>query len=221
MSDRIYQSTLSEKIEAVFSGNPELRDHRDRFPWLTGSLGNPRSGVFFVAENPSLGQVERATNPGGGEPTVEAQWFASRGDRLFRESLISAGFKEGAWDSIGGWNCYISNLIKEADYAEKWKERGQGYRYSAAEVWAEVFRWELETGRPRLVVTMGKQVEKLVEYLNCSDRLELPSVMYIDHYSYVAFRPSGKIGPMHPDRVAAYRRRFADVRAHLDEFNGR
>jgi uracil-DNA glycosylase len=220
MDFRQYQSLLFEKIDAVFRSNPEHHDHRDRFPWLVGSLGDPNSGVFFVAENPSLRQVERAANPGGGEPTEEAQWFASKGDRLFRESLVASGFKEGAWDSIGGWNCYISNLIKEADYAEKWKGKGQHHRRNAAEVWAEVFRWELETARPRLVVLMGGRVTELVEHLERSGRLELPEVIRIDHYSYVAFRPSGKLGPMHPERVAAYRTQIADVRAHLEANNG-
>ena len=92
MSSHPYQSALSKKIDAVFRSNPERHDHRDRFPWLISSLGDPHSGVFFIAENPSLSQVERATNPGGGDPTQEAQWFASRGDRLFRESLVAAGF---------------------------------------------------------------------------------------------------------------------------------
>ena len=66
---------------------------------------------------------------------------------------------------------------------------------------------------------MGGRVTELVEHLERSDRLELPEVMRMDHYSYVAFRPSGKLGPMHPERFAAYRTQIADVRAHLDANN--
>ena len=100
------------------------------------------------------------------------------------------------------------------------EREGQHHRSSAAEAWVEVFRWELETGRPRLVVPMGKQVMKLVEHLGDSGRLELPRVMYIDHYSYIAFRPKSRLGPMHPDRVEAYRNRFADIRAGFNAFSG-
>jgi hypothetical protein len=53
----------------------------------------------------------------------------------------------------------------------------------------------------------------LAEHLERSGLLELPEVMQIDHYSYIALRPAGRLGPMHPERVTAYRAQFENVRS--------
>jgi uracil-DNA glycosylase len=210
-----FDAKLNREISKVFAANPDLPDHRSVHPWLTGALGVPESGIVFLAENPSLSMVERATNPGGGAPTEEAQWYASKGDRLFREALVIAGFKSGSWDSLGGWRCYITNVIKQADYAEAWKRRGQSARHEAAEIWSPILKWQLEQVAPRLVVTMGNQVDGLVKTLAKKKLISLPPVHRIDHYSYVALRPRGKLGPMHPERVAAYRQDMLAVRDHF------
>ncbi len=216
MNADAFEAELARRIDDVFRGNPALRDHRPDFPWLTNSLGDPFSGVWFVAENPSLRQVERGADPGGGPPTPEAQWFASRGDRLFREALVAHGFKDGPWDARGGWRCYVTNLVKEADYAEHWKAKGRGAHLIAAEAWAPVLRWQLEASRPRLVVVMGTQVAGLAEHLRRAGLVVLPDTMRVEHYAYVASRPAGRLGPMHPERVAAYLSSFAEVRRRLN-----
>ena len=64
-----YWSGLAEQIDKVFSAHSSLFDHRKEFPWLTGALGNPKSGIWFIAEIPSLTQIERVQNPDGGPPT--------------------------------------------------------------------------------------------------------------------------------------------------------
>ncbi len=199
-----FELALSEQIDAVFRGHPNLFDHRKKFPWLTGSLGDPSADVFFVAENPSLSQVERAIDPTGGPPTKEAQWYASKADKLFREALIAAGFKDGKVASLGGWKCYITNVIKEADYAGRWNQSDQQRHDDAADIWSGVLGWELETVKPKLVVAMGNKVERHLTRLDKAGKINLPALMKIDHYSYVAFRPRGKLGPMHPDRVRDY-----------------
>jgi hypothetical protein len=204
------------RIDLIFRANPKLSDHRARFPWLTNSLGDPFSGIWFIAENPSLGQVERVRNPDGDDPTIEAQWFASGGDRLFRDALVTVGFKASSWNEIGGWNCYVTNLIKEADYAERWKKKGMDNRIGAATMWAPVLDWEIQTAKPKLLVLMGGVVRDLVSELKRSNRIRLPSIAAIDHYSYVAHRPKGHLGPMHPSRVADYHRDMAKIRAQFE-----
>ncbi len=204
MNNSDFETALLAKIGRVFRAHSDLFDHREEFPWLTGSLGDPTAEVLFVAENPSLSQLERATDPKGGPPTKEAQWFASKGDKLFREALLGAGLKDGDVASSGDWRCYITNVIKEADYAERWKKSGQLRRNNAADVWSDVLRWELEKVNPKLVVAMGNQVEKYLRHLDESGKIDLPKFKKVDHYSYVAMRPKGKLGPMHPDRVNAY-----------------
>lgn len=204
-----FDQGLSAQISEVFQQNPDIPDHRKKHPWLTGGLGNPFSNVWFIAENPSLTMVERARNPDGGCPTPEAQWYASKGDRLFREALVLAKFKEGEWNSLGGWNCYITNIIKEADYVKRWNTKGTQHLIEAAEVWAPVLEWQIAYGRPKLIILMGKKVQKIAHSLGTKNLIQLPETRPIDHYSYVAFRAKrikGKAaqGPMHPERVSAY-----------------
>lgn len=60
--DEQYWSGLAKQIDLVFQAHPSLYDHRRDYTWLTGALGDPHSGIWFIAENPSLGQIERVQN---------------------------------------------------------------------------------------------------------------------------------------------------------------
>ena len=144
-----FEVELRQRIDETFKRHPRLPDHREMFPWVTGFLGDPSSPVWFVAENPSLGQVERAS----GLPALrspESQWAAvSRGDLLFREMLVEHGFKVGDALEAGGWRCYITDVIKSVHRAEAWNREPAAVRWGVAEAWASVFAWELATGNPR------------------------------------------------------------------------
>lgn len=210
--DQTYRAQLLERIDNVFASRPHLYNHRSKFPWLTGALGDPAAGIWFIAENPSLSQIERVTDPRGGPATEEAQWWASRGDRLFRDMLVKHGFKDGLADLHGGWRCYITNVIKEADYAENWRGSSLERQQAAALNWAPVLSWELEHSRPCLVVALGKTVTRALELIGAAG-LRFPKIVTIQHYSYVALRPRGRQGPMHPARLEEYDREFASVRA--------
>ena len=207
-----YWSGLSIVEDTTFRIHPDLYDHRSQYPWLVGALGNPDTDTWFVAENPSLTQVERALNPDGGKPTPEAQWWASRGDKLFREMLVKYGYKKGTKESPDGWQCYITNVIKEADYTQHWREKTQLARNASAEIWSNVFRWELENTKHKLVVVMGKQTGLLVDYLVASHRITLPRRVDITHYAYIGQRAQGKLGPMHPQRINAYDLEFEHLK---------
>ena len=93
-----FEYGLAEQVDTVFSNNPEIRDHRKKHSWLTGSLGDPYSGIWFLAENPSLSMVERATNPEGGALTPEAQW-GSLGTR----STVAVGAFSPKTYCANGW----------------------------------------------------------------------------------------------------------------------
>lgn len=202
---------LSIEIDKVFKKHSSLYDHRKVYPWLTGALGDPEAGIWFVAENPSLTQVERVMNPDGSAPTPEAQWWSSRGDKLFREMLVKHGFKKGSIDSPDGWHCYITNVIKEADYTQHWREKTQDARNRAADIWSDVLAWELTHSKPKLVVVMGKQTAGLVDYLISSMKISLPRRESLTHYAYIGQRAQGKLGPMHPDRIKAYDLEFSRI----------
>jgi len=115
---------LSVRIDAAFRAHPEAFDHRDAHPWLLGCLGDLFADVWFVAENPSLTQVERGLNF-----TPEEQWSVSPGDKLFRRMLTEHGFKAGTAHSPGEWRCYITDVIKSADRVETWKKRSVSERH--------------------------------------------------------------------------------------------
>ena len=206
-----YYYELENQTSSVFRAHPELRDHRESFPWLTGDLGDPFSGIWFLAENPSLKMLERATNPGGGPLTKEAQWYASRGAKLFREKLVKYGFKKGCVDTLGGWNCYISNVIKEADYSKDWRAKTQDLLRQAVDVWMPVLQWEIANSKPKLVVAVGRQAEKYVKYLRRDKGVRFPRVEFMQHYAYIGQRAEGKLGPMHPIRVQKYDDQMAAI----------
>jgi hypothetical protein len=212
-----YWIGLATQTDQVFKSHPNLYDHRLDHPWLIGSHGDPHAGIWFVAENPSLTQIERVRDPDGGPPTTEAQWWASRGDKLFREMLVKYRFKQGSIDSPGGWKCYITNVIKEADYTRDWREKPQSARNQAAEIWAGLLAWELENSKPRLLVVMGKQTNTLLRHLVSIGIIELPRTEQITHYAYIGQRPQGKLGPMHPKRLQAYDKEFVRIRNIFDE----
>lgn len=217
--DSGYRDGLLREIDRVFAARPEIQNHRRRFPWLTGALGEPRSLVWFVGENPSLGQVERVSDPLGGPPTEEAQWWASRGDQLFRALLVKHGFKDAPTSAHGGWHCYITNVIKEADYAEAWRGSPMDRQRAAVRCWAPVLRWELEQSQPRLLVALGKTVARELAWV-AETGVVVPEVVTIQHYSYVALRPRGKQGPMHPERVAEYSDEIAAIAQRLRQLSG-
>ena len=212
-----YRAELLRLTGEIFDSHPESYDHRRDFPWLTGALGDPTSGIWFVGENPSFGQVERVRDPTGGPPTEEAQWWASRGDRLFRDLLVKHGFKSNEVDAQGGWQCYITNAIKEADYSQLWRGSPSERRNAAADAWAPLLEWELEQSRPLLVVALGKTVRVILDRLRRRG-VRFPRIEMVQHYAYVALRPRGSQGPMHPERVREYDEEFtyiADLFARL------
>lgn len=213
-----FEQDLAKCIDRVFADHPEIRDHRKEHSWLTGSLGDPCSDIWFVAESPSLIRIEAATKRGknsGSVLTPNSQWGTTKGSQVFRKALVNAGFKDPEWDSPDGWHCYITNVIKEAVYVKKWtKEK----KIKAAETWAPVLRWQLKQSSPKLVVLMGEAVEELMRHLERKGTIVLPPTKRIHHYSFIAYRPDKKrrLGPMHPDRIKEYQEAMLDIRC---EFN--
>jgi hypothetical protein len=214
--DEDYWVGLANQTDRVFKSHPDLYDHRPQHPWARGAHGDPHAGIWLIAENPSLTQVERVRDPHGGPPTIESQWWSSEGDKLLRKMLVKFDFKSGPFDSPGGWKCYITNVIKEADYTQHWREKTQPARNQAAEIWSGLLDWELKNSRPRLVVIMGGQTRKLLDHLQTVGKIKLPHTEQITHYAYIGQRPQGSLGPMHPQRVNAYEQEFARIRMIFD-----
>jgi hypothetical protein len=191
-----------------------LRDHRQHHPWVTGWLGDPFAHVWFVAENPSLTQVE-VVELRAGVPTVEDQWSVSRGDQLFRGMLVRHGYKRGNWSSPGGWRCYVTDVIKSADYAGKWSGLSRSDRIRVAEAWAPVLRNELEVGRPKVIVSLGDAARRFLDHLEAAGLIPtLPARHTVWHYSYLGSRPDRAKRSLE-ERFEAWSEQFDQIRDAL------
>ena len=128
--------------------------------------------------------------------------------------LSKHGFKTGGELEPGGWHCYITDVIKSAAVVKEWTKSPPETRRLVAEAWAPVLNYELEEGRPKLLVVLGGNAEKLLGHL-CRKGLlaPLPPARRIDHYSYVAMRPDRQrgLGPGDPRRIAEWDSEFAEV----------
>jgi hypothetical protein len=202
-SIKAFTAELERQIDSVFRTHPELVDHRAEYPWLTGCLGDRSAPVWLIAENPSLNQVRRLD----ADATPEAQWSASRGDELLRHALVEADLKTGDPFEAGGWNCWLTDVIKSADVVTKWAKTSAAYKKQVAEWWAPVLRYELEQGRPRHLIVLGKNADSYLSHLERNGLLpQLPPRTRVAHYSYIAMRPETATGrgPGHPGRIAEW-----------------
>jgi len=76
----------------------------------------------------------------------------------------------------------------------------------------EVLRYELAEGRPKLLVILGDKTNVPLTHLMRRRLLpRLAETVMIYHYSYLGSRPQGKLGPMHPKRIAAWDDEFARI----------
>jgi uracil DNA glycosylase superfamily protein len=165
---------------------PHARRQIEEFPWLYGALGQVPSRVMLVCENPSLAGVEKANfrTINGRQPTIEDQWAGgptSNCIKRLRPALCEVGLKVTPPDRPGGWRCYITNVIKEADVVKDFVARD---KQSIAMQWADVLAWEIEQVRPSVIFTLGAAATKLVRTLQ--DRSLIPAFprpYKVMHYS--------------------------------------
>lgn len=189
-----------------------LYDWLNDYPWLTGYIGNIHSSIWFVAENPSLNQVYKQAR----KTTLDSnlQWNASLGDKLLREAITEAGLKSGpATDDIG-WNCYITNVIKEPDIvAERnQKKKDPDFWKRQAEIWWPVLQHQINEGSPQIIVLLGGQAEKIYKYMiQCG--LKGPEHIRIHHYSYIMLRPEAGTsrGPQNPERIKEFKQSIMEI----------
>jgi len=159
------------------------------FPWVYGALGAVPSKVMFICENPSISGVRRANvdTIDGGPPDIEAQWWGGRNNpaaKRFRRVLYEFGLKATPPGERGGWNCYITNVVKEANVAGA--EQGAltaTERKEQAEEWADLLRWELENVKPRYVFCVGGRAFDAVKHLRAERLLPYFAPRKIGHYS--------------------------------------
>lgn len=170
----------------------------------------PNADAWFISEAPSAWRVER---DGPKEPrSFEDQWAISPGDHQFRLALAHAGFKTGEPIAPGGWKCYVTVLSKSSVDFATWRDLPLAVKMPLFRAWADVLRWELNNGSPRVLVAMDADTAKALRQLKREGSLRgFPTVVQVWSYGYL-MRPSAE----RAQRVAEYRSQFLGVRRELD-----
>lgn len=213
---RRFFEELERRAREIYRANPELPNHLDKHGWVTGCLGDPFAPVWFLAENPSLTQVEKVREA---QPTRDLQWTMSRGDALFRQCLFDHGFKGGESPlSPGDWRCYITDVIKSTERVKEHSAQSKESLLASARAWARVLSWELKQGRPKIIVSVGDAAREALNDSIAAGKIPDPGKwgawrMHVPHYVYITARPDNKrqLAANHPVRVEEYRKRFAAI----------
>ena len=187
-----------------------LCDWFEKYSWLTGFIGDIHAPVWFLAENPSLSQIDKQAMKY--DLNENLQWNASDGDRLLREAITEANLKTGDPKKNGGWKCYISNVDKEPDIAGK---RGSGSKFlkCRAKMWLPVLQKQVDLGSPNIIVTLGGNADYILRHMRGLG-LCAPESENVHHYSFIMMRPERggkKRGPRHPERIKEYKECIADI----------
>lgn len=190
----LLREKINRKLEKLAEDNKISQEIANRqindYPWLYGALGKTPSEVMFICENPSIRGVENANvdTIDGGPPYIEAQWWGGKNNYAavrFRQALYELELKITKPNERGGWNCYIMNVIKQANYAKKQNILKLTERLAQARYWADILQWEINQIKPKFIFCVGGEsfwlVKKLLEeYWLTVNRPEIHKVM---HYS--------------------------------------
>lgn len=213
MEKKSFQEEIDKAIKSVIR-KYNLYNYLNDFPWLTGYLGNPHSAVWFIGENPSLQGLKNVHNRNK-QHNENLQWNSHSGDWLLRDSLTESGFKNGDPKENIGWNCFITNVIKEPEEVEKRnkKKREKGYWQEQALRWLSVLQLQINMGNPKILVAIGGQSLKILNFMKLNG-LTSPEFDQIPHYSYIMKRPDRKtnLGPGHPERIKEFKIAILEVK---------
>lgn len=144
---------------------------------------------MFICENPSISGIRSAhvDTIDGRAPDIEAQWWGGRNNpaaKRFRPVLHQLGLKTTRPDAHGGWNCYITNVVKEANVAGvEQRAKSAADRKQQARDWADVLTWEYSHVQPTHVFAVGGAAYQALKLL-LRERLLPPFTVHpMGHYS--------------------------------------
>jgi len=205
------KSKIEQLIKDIIS-NDNLNNWLGDYPWLEGYLGNPQACIWFIAENPSLNKVLWADKKFT-DNTVNTQWSYSVPEcKLLRDAMTEAGLKSGNPALNKGWNCYITNAIKEPEIVKDRNKNKRKYIEEQTERWLPVLQYEINSGNPQILIALGKQTESILK-LMVKKGLKCPPIKRVHHYSYIMLRPEAgsKRGPRHPERIKEFKESISAI----------
>lgn len=158
------------------------------YSWLYGALGCVPASVMFICQNPSLKPMRSAhTNTiDGAPPDIEAQWWGGKKNnaaKRFRFALHETGLKTTPPSERGGWNCYITNVVKEANITTDQRKLNTEELTEQSRRWSDILEWELSKVKPLFVICVGGKATTSVKTLHQSGSLPSFRVHSIRHYS--------------------------------------
>ncbi|MCZ6542548.1 MAG: uracil-DNA glycosylase family protein [Planctomycetota bacterium] len=165
---------------------PDWEDQVKDYPWLYGALGSVPASVMFICENPSLKPMRSAHTIDGRRPDIEAQWWGGENNpaaKRFRFVLHKSGLKTTPPSARAGWNCYITNVVKEANLASDQGARNSVSRNEQARRWSDILAWELSEVDPEHVFCVGGRSARAIKMLQREKHLPSFPVHKIWHYS--------------------------------------
>lgn len=157
----------------------------NEFCWLFGALGKIPADAMLICENPSIRGIEEAQidTIDGGKPDIEAQWWGGNAGTCFRPALNQLGLKTTKPNERGGWNCYITNVIKQADYANIQGNRTRAEKRKQSLIWVDILKWEMDRVKPKILFCMGRTAFYLVKFLMKNKEIDEIPFCYVMHYS--------------------------------------
>jgi hypothetical protein len=118
----------------------------------------------------------------GGRPDIEAQWWGGAAQR-FRIALYQLKLKTNRIRERGGWECYITNVIKQSNIAKDQGDLKTVDKKQQARDWSDILNWELETVKPKFVFCVGGNSYNYVLMLQKEGLLRQFPIYEVMHYS--------------------------------------
>ncbi len=191
-----YFSTLRNKINQELKElmedkiiDPALgMEQIEKYTWLYGALGKVPSDTMFICENPSFKGIENANikTVDGRKPDIEAQWWGGEKNpaaKRFRKALYETQLKITSPKEKGGWKCYITNVIKQANIVKNQNALLQCTKEQQARNWAKILQWEITQVKPKHIFCVGGKTERAIKLLQKENRIQKFVINKLMHYS--------------------------------------
>lgn len=187
LRDKINQR-LEELVNEKRLNREKAIKQMEEYPWLYGALGKVPAEVMFICENPSFKGIEKAQvdTIDHGPPDIEAQWWGGSTDNAacrFRVALYRLGLKTNRPRERDGWECYITNVIKQANEAREQELLSLSEKQQQAREWADILQWELDQVKPKYVFCVGGNTFNYVWMLQKESWIKQFSIHKVMHYS--------------------------------------